>query len=422
MSKYKLCEIGFFKNGLNFSADKVDSGCKIIGIPDFGDKYVANIDGLKEINSEIVTSDYYLKENDILLVRSNGNKNLVGRSMIIGEINEPVSFSGFCIRFRVTNNQVLPLYVLYLLKSPLFRKLFSNTQQTSISNLNQDILGNIEFDIPTLNEQHKIVEILHSITLKIETNEKINDNLLKQFNTIYNYWFTQFDFPCSNNSSYNHSGGAMIWSEQLKKNIPCGWQVLKVSQCINRIATGLNPRDNFILGHGYIKYITVKNLTTSGTLDFTGCDTINEEARTLIHKRSDIQVGDILFASIAPLGRCYLIQTAPDNWDINESVFSIRPNTELVTSEYLYAYFVSEAFIRMATSSSTGSIFKGIRINTLLDSLIIVPPFDILQKFTTVCAPLLKKRALVCSEIETLTNIRNWLLPMLMNGQATIAD
>ena len=50
MSKYKLCEIGFFKNGLNFSADKVDSGCKIIGIPDFGDKYVANIDGMKEIN------------------------------------------------------------------------------------------------------------------------------------------------------------------------------------------------------------------------------------------------------------------------------------------------------------------------------------------------------------------------------------
>ena len=143
----------------------------------------------------------------------------------------------------------------------------------------------------------------------------------------------------------------------------------------------MNPRDNFKLGTGDIKYITVKNLTPNGTLDFTGCDTIDESARTIVHNRSDIQIGDILFASIAPLGRCYLIQSEPTDWDINESVFSIRANTDIITPAFLYLYFMSDAFIKHATSSSTGSIFKGIRINTLLETELCVPPLSVILKF-----------------------------------------
>ncbi|MBS7298278.1 MAG: restriction endonuclease subunit S, partial [Eubacteriales bacterium] len=177
MSRIKLSEIGIFKNGLNFSAENVNSGCKMIGIPDFEDNYIAKLQNLKEINPDIVSDDYLLQDNDILFVRSNGNKKLVGRTMIVKDINEKVTFSGFCIRFRITNANVNPLYMLYLFKSPIFRKMFSNTQQTSINNLNQDILGNIEFDLPTLEKQVSIVSIIHNITLLIENNNKINDNL-----------------------------------------------------------------------------------------------------------------------------------------------------------------------------------------------------------------------------------------------------
>ena len=184
MNKVKLSEIGTFKNGLNFSAGSVLSGCKMIGVSDFEDNYLAKLDGLKEVDEDIVGMDYLLQNNDILFVRSNGNKNLVGRAVFIENIKEKVTFSGFCIRFRITNNNVNPLYMLYLFKSPLFKKFFSNTQQTSISNLNQEILGNIEIELPTIEHQNCIVKVIHGITRKIENNKRINDNLLYQSLTV----------------------------------------------------------------------------------------------------------------------------------------------------------------------------------------------------------------------------------------------
>ena len=248
----------------------------------------------------------------------------------------------------------------------------------------------------------------------------VNDYLEEMAKTIYDYWFVQFDFPDENGKPYKSSGGEMIYTDG--HIIPNGWKICKMQDIISSVCTGLNPRDNFSLGSGNIKYITVKNLTTNGTLDFTGCDTIDESARTIVHNRSDIQIGDVLFASIAPLGRCYLIQAEPTDWDINESVFSIRANIGVVTPTFLYLYFMSDAFIKQATSNSTGSIFKGIRINTLLDTELCVPPLSVIIQFENKLASTLPLKSKSCEEIQKLTNLRDWLLPMLMNGQATIED
>ena len=239
---------------------------------------------------------------------------------------------------------------------------------------------------------------------------------------MYDYWFTQFDFPDENGKPYRASGGAMVWNEQLKCKTPQNWKVSTVSDCVDKISTGLNPRDNFVLGNGDIRYITVKNLTATGSLDFSGCDTIDKDARAIVHRRSDISAGDILFASIAPLGRCYLIQQDPVDWDINESVFSIRSKTDTVTPEFMYLYFQSDSFIQKATNTSTGSIFKGIRINTLLDTALIVPELQVCKSFTDAVKPLLAEINNNSSETAKLTALRDWLLPMLMNGQATISD
>lgn len=248
----------------------------------------------------------------------------------------------------------------------------------------------------------------------------INDYLEEMAKAIYDYWFVQFDFPNENGKPYKSSGGKMVNSNG--HIIPESWTFCKVQDIISNICTGLNPRDNFKLGTGDIKYITVKNLTSNGTLDFTGCDTIDESARTIVHNRSDIQIGDILFASIAPLGRCYLIQSEPTDWDINESVFSIRANTDIITPAFLYLYFMSDAFIKHATSSSTGSIFKGIRINTLLETELCVPPLSVILKFEERLASIFPLKSKNYEEIQRLSNLRDWLLPMLMNGQATIED
>ena len=163
-----------------------------------------------------------------------------------------------------------------------------------------------------------------------------------------------------------------------------GWHIMKFSDCIKQLNTGLNPRKNFSLGSGDLKYITAKNLTKYGTIDFSKSDFIDEDAKNIIHKRSDIKKGDILFSSRAPIGHCHLITEEPDFYDIGESIFSIRVNPEIVLPEYLCLYLASDYFVKVASKHTTGSIIMEIRISDLMNTEIIVPPQKI-QKNIAKC-------------------------------------
>lgn len=323
---------------------------------------------------------------------------------------------------RVISEEIDAKWLYYYFRSPEWNAFIKNqtVKGSTVDRISVEEFPNYTIPVISLKNQKKMVAVLEKIDAKIRTNNKINDYLEEMAKTIYDYWFVQFDFPNENGKPYKSSGGKMVNSNG--HIIPESWTFCKVQDIISNICTGLNPRDNFKLGTGDIKYITVKNLTPNGTLDFTGCDTIDESARTIVHNRSDIQIGDILFASIAPLGRCYLIQSEPTDWDINESVFSIRANTDIITPAFLYLYFMSDAFIKHATSSSTGSIFKGIRINTLLETELCVPPLSVILKFEERLASIFPLKSKNYEEIQRLSNLRDWLLPMLMNGQATIED
>ena len=334
-------------------------------------------------------------------------------------LSYPMCFPDSVVGFKAYKDASSEKFMYYVFE--YIRRSIQNSVTGSIQdNINIEYLTSLTFKIPSKKIQDTIVSLLSAIDEKILINSKINDYLEEMAKTIYDYWFVQFDFPNENGKPYKSSGGKMVNSNG--HIIPEGWTFCKVQDIISNICTGLNPRDNFKLGTGDIKYITVKNLTPNGTLDYTGCDTIDESARTIVHNRSDIQIGDILFASIAPLGRCYLIQSEPTDWDINESVFSIRANTDIITPAFLYLYFMSDAFIKHATSSSTGSIFKGIRINTLLETELCVPPLSVILKFEERLASIFPLKSKNYEEIQRLSNLRDWLLPMLMNGQATIED
>ena len=152
-----------------------------------------------------------------------------------------------------------------------------------------------------------------------------------------------------------------------------GWKTYKLKDCILQLNTGLNPRDNFTLGCGDIKYITAKNLTREGYIDFSGCDYVDLRAKDIIHRRSDIQRGDILFSSRAPIGNCHYIKENPDYYEIGESIFCIRVNKDIILPEYLCLYFTSDYFIKSASKRVTGSVIKEIRISDLLSMEIIVP-------------------------------------------------
>lgn len=270
-------------------------------------------------------------------------------------------------------------------------------------------------------EEKRIGQIISNINTKIELNKKISRELEAMAKELYDYWFVQFEFPNEQGKPYKSSGGKMVWNETLKREIPEGWEVGKLGDCLEHINTGLNPRDNFKLGNGNIKYVTVKNIAMDGSIDFSGCDYVNEEARKMIHARSKISKGDILFASISPLGRCFILHEEPKDWDINESVFSIRPRS-IINSEYLYEYFRSEWFIKKSEKVATGSIFSGIRIQVLTSLPILIPDKSIIGDLSTKLSNLLCQKEKFSQENMILTNLRNQLLPLLMNGQVRVSE
>ena len=424
MSIYRLRDLGLFKNGANYPKGSYGKGIPIINVKDlFTTRYV-DLTNLSELKSGALKNedDYLVQNEDILFSRSSLVQSGAGMCAIAHDIHSRILFCGFIIRFRITRKDIVnPLYLLYLLRTPAYRKLFTGTQQTNIANINQDSLGDIEVELPSLDAQDRIVSAIKAIDDKRDNNDLVCFDVQAMAKLLYDYWFVQFDFPDKNGKPYKSSGGKMVWNEELKRDIPDGWEVGTFGDCISSVNTGLNPRDHFKLNTGgKIRYLTVKNLTKEGSIDFSSCDLIDEEARRVVHNRSDISIGDILFASISPLGRCYLILDNPSDWDINESVFSIRPNYNKMTSIFLYMTFMSEAFVKRAESNSTGSVFKGIRITELQSLKTIIPPKSILDSFDNHIRNLFSAKMNLFSENQQLSSLRDFLLPMLMNGQVKV--
>jgi type I restriction enzyme S subunit len=421
--KYPFSQLYDMASGISSTKEQAGHGSPFVSFSTVFNNYFLP-DALPDLMDTSIKEQetYSIKKGDILITRTSETIDELAMSCVAVKDYPRATYSGFTKRLRPkTAGIAYHKYLAFYLRSQLFRKAVTNNAfMTLRASFNEDIFSFLNLYLPEYKEQVKIGDMLYSMEQKIQLNKRICAELEAMAKTLYNYWFTQFDFPDANGKPYRSSGGELVWNDQLKRKIPKGWDVRPLSHVISSINTGLNPRDNFILGNGDIQYLTVKNLTTSGTIDFSGCDTVDEQAREIIHKRSDVSVGDILFASIAPLGRCYLIQNPPEKWDINESVFSIRRNAFRVTSEFLYMYFMSDTFIKAATSSSTGSIFKGIRINTLLDIAAVIPPKDIVTAFTTQVKTLLALKEQKGTENRELTKLRDWLLPVLMNGQATV--
>lgn len=175
MSKWeevKLGEIATFKNGLNFNKGDFGTGLKIINVSNFQDYSTPRYNELPEIDAKgLANDDYLLKENDILFVRSNGNKELVGRSMFIKNIQEAITFSGFCIRARLESPNTYPKFYAHVFRGDFIRKTISaHAGGANINNLNQTILQNLKVPLPPLPVQRQIAGILSSYDDLIENN------------------------------------------------------------------------------------------------------------------------------------------------------------------------------------------------------------------------------------------------------------
>lgn len=158
--------------------------------------------------------------------------------------------------------------------------------------------------------------------------------------------------------------------------IPNHWEVGKLVWLLEHITTGLNPRANFkFTEDGEYYYVTIANFKNGQLFLDDKCDRIDKDAWDIIQKRSDLQVGDILFASISKDGQAYVVNEIPANWNINESVFKLRFKKDLISPRFAYYILTNEAYYNELRKDATGSTFQSIKQNKLKLSTIPVPPF-----------------------------------------------
>ena len=177
----KLSDIGELKNGMNFNKNESGYNVHILGVGDFGNLFqIKDTDSLQTISLNSKPSEeYILKNEDIVFVRSNGNKNLVGRCVLIYVGNEHCSFSGFCIRLRKTTNEIDACYLTHFLKTEDARKKLVGNG-ANISNLNQKVLNEFVVSYPPLTEQQSIVATLGSLKSKIDQLQENYDKISQE--------------------------------------------------------------------------------------------------------------------------------------------------------------------------------------------------------------------------------------------------
>lgn len=400
----KIQDIATLSNGINFGKSAYTSGVKLIGVSDFKDRIYPDFDSLQEVSAKVVRKNDFLHKGDIVFVRSNGNKELVGRCMLINK-DIPVTYSGFCIRLRLNDTKRYnPVYFTYLFKSMDFRKAMSGTAVgANIQNLSQGRLGSYEFECPPIDVQRRIATILSRYDSLIENYRKQIKLLEEAAQCLYKEWFVDFRFP-------GHEGTKIV------DGVPEGWEKSCIADVTTKVTTGLNPRKNFVLGHGHNYYVTIKNMGENTFSLDEKCDRVDDEALTKINKRSKIKIGDILFSGIGTIGRVALIDIPTSNWNVSESVFTMRAN-DYISKEFLYLLLLDSKMQNYCQSHSHGAAQKGIRMADLKSFAFPLAPKGILDTFTSKVKPLLDTITKLRHQIRLLTEARDLLLPKLMSGE-----
>ncbi|WP_421774254.1 restriction endonuclease subunit S [Gracilimonas sp.] len=323
------------------------------------------------------------------------------------------------IVLRATNHTT-PDFVYYLSISPTFRKkAISCMEGTSgRKRVRHTTLKKFELPFPSIEEQERITGILKAIDSKIELNKKINKELESMAKLIYDYWFVQFEFPDENRKPYKSSGGEMEYNKKLKREIPRGWKVGGFED-LGDIVGGSTPsksvKENFT--ENGTPWITPKDLSdnsgkkffSKGEWDVTKKG-IKDASLNLLPK------GTVLLSSRAPIG---YLAIARNDVTTNQGFKSIVPFDSYPTE---YVYYTVKTFIPAMIQYASGSTFKEISATILKMIKIHQPPEELIEKFSNKVKPIFKQQDLLEKENKELEELRNWLLPMLMNGQVTVKE
>ena len=325
-------------------------------------------------------------------------------------------------QFRVTfdESRISVEYLVNLLRTPYGqRKILAFANYVGVPALAQPIpnFKSIEVLLPDLPTQLRIAGILGSLDEKIEINRRKIAELEALAKTIYDYWFVQFDFPDANGRPYKSSGGEMKWKKELKREIPVGWRIGTIDD-LGEIVSGGTPsthNPDYWAANG-IAWITPKDLSNTankyirhGENDITDVGLRDSSAQLMPRK-------SIILSTRAPIG---YLAIADCDLCTNQGIKSIIPNKGF-GSEFIFYTVLS--LIPYIKTFGGGSTFAEISKTEYSSLQVVLPKQDIIDDFTEKITPIAEARRISEIAIEETIQLRDTLLPLLMNGQVNVAD
>jgi type I restriction enzyme S subunit len=315
----------------------------------------------------------------------------------------------------VDKSKASPYYLYHYLKRLDLSNLNSGT---GVPSMTFGAYYGIKLQLPDLPTQQKIASVLSALDDKIELNNKINAELEAMAKTLFDYWFEQFDFPDGNGKPYKSSGGTMIWNEALKRDIPEGWAAETISD-LGSVIGGSTPSkaipENF--SNSGTPWITPKDLSMNiGNKFISKGETDVSEIGLKKASLNILDAGSVLMSSRAPIG--YLaINRLPCT--TNQGFKSVVCNKNY-TCEYVF--YVLKHNMPKIEANASGSTFKEISTGVLRSIKVVKPLVKIVNKYVEKVGPIFQKQNNLEIQNNELAQLRDWLLPMLMNGQVTVSE
>ncbi|HEM5106944.1 TPA: restriction endonuclease subunit S [Streptococcus suis] len=387
-----------------------------VGVPFYRSKEIIELANNQGISETLFISEakyneiknkYPVPQIDDILITAVGT---IGKIYLVKDVGFYFK-DGNLIWVRDVNKEIINInYLYYFLNSPVFQ---SNIIKNNIGAVQKaitiDHLKSIELDLPTLEAQNNISNILKNIDQKIALNNQINEELEAMAKTLYDYWFVQFDFPDENGKPYKSSGGKMVYNDQLKREIPEGWGV----DSLWNIATFYNglAMQKFRPASETDESLPVIKIREM----FSGFSKDTEKASTAIPKEAIIEAGDILFSWSATLE---VILWGGEKGALNQHIFKVT--SEKYPKSFIYNELRSYLKVFKTIAELRKTTMGHITQEHLKQAMIIIPPNDLIDEIHNRISLILKQQLDLKQQNQELTQLRDWLLPMLMNGQVKV--
>ncbi len=340
----------------------------------------------------------------------------IGSAMGKVAMNETSCITNQQINSIVPNKRYDSDYIYYAIKNNFKVLRNAATGSTALPLLNKTDFDILEIPIHVdKTYQQKISSVLSPIDTKIELNNRINRELEAMAKTLYDYWFVQFDFPNEQGKPYKSSGGKMVYNADLKREIPEGWEVKPINTKV-KIGSGFPFNSDDYSDTGKYKIITIKNVQ-EGYLETSSVDYVSFLPNN-ISAFCILKEGDILMSLTGNVGRmCFVDQS---NLLLNQRVGKLLGEKDFVT--YAYFFFKRPENQKRLEKIAGGSSQANLSPIDAVKDKFPIPTASVLNNFTQLVNPLLNQILIKNQENQHLTALRDWLLPMLMNGQVTVGD